>query len=411
LEQIRTTESFFGKIKNKSNSTVSNTEKAIIHYDKFCLFEYKKNRDEVFTEILRLDEKQKDRLVYDLLQKFVNYLGDNVRPNTAKMYFSFFKKYFAYMIDSKIHSEDIKDNIEFPSIIDEEPYPLTAEQIRELLKHASFERQAFYLTLATSGMRGQEACKIRKRDFVFGYQRLMIKLPGTYTKNKKPRRVIIGIEAEEYVKKLLSKLKDDDLVFGTNNNSLKAMGNEQDAFKRIRDLCGFDERYESGTHKITIHSLRSFFITKGEKVHEGFAHALAGHKRYMQKYERFSTEELLEAYLKIEPSLSIFGSELLESHTELKAKVEEMEKKIDVLEYGSKARDSEFLQALYAFEHGDKTRLTEMLIRIGLELGAPEEQKRKLWKKMKNLKEDETLNISDFGESNGLSFKNLESDE
>ncbi len=131
----------------------------------------------------------------------------------------------------------------------------------------------------------------------------------------------------------------------------------------------------------------------------------------MQKYERFSPEELLEAYLKIEPSLSIFGSELLESHTELKAKVEEMKERIEVLEYGSKARDSEFLQALYAFEHGDKTRLTEMLIRIGLELGAPEEQKRKLWKKMKNLKEGETLNTSDFGESNGLSFKNLESDE
>jgi hypothetical protein len=75
--------------------------------------------------------------------------------------------------------------------------------------------------LTTSGIRGQEACKIRKRDFVSGYSRLMIKLPGIDTKNKKPRRVIIGIEVEEYVKKLLSKLKDDDLVFGTNNNSLK----------------------------------------------------------------------------------------------------------------------------------------------------------------------------------------------
>jgi integrase len=329
LEQIRTTKSFFEtKIRNKSKSAASNTEKAIIQYDKFCLSEYKKTKEEVFVEILTLDEKQKDRLIYGLLQKFVNYLGDNVRPNTARMYFSFFKKYFAYMIDSKIHSEDIKDNIEFPSVIDEEPYPLTVEQIRELLKRASFERQALYLTLATSGMRGQEACKVRKRDFIFGHSRLMIKLPGTYTKNKKPRYVIVGIEAEEYVKKLLSKIKDDDLVFGTNVDSLKAIGNEQDAFKRIRDLCGFDERYESGTHKITIHSFRSFFITKGEKVHEGFARALAGHNRYMKKYERFTHEELLEAYLKIEPSLSIFGMKS-ETHEQLKSEIAEIRKELE----------------------------------------------------------------------------------
>jgi integrase len=329
LEQIRTTESYFqDKIKFKTRSTKSNTEKAILQFDKFCDYTYKKTKDQVFDELRRLDDKKKERQAYEVLQKYINFMDEAIRPNTLRMYFSFFKKYFAYMADIKIHSEDIKSNIEFKPIIDEEPYPLTADQIKEILKHASFERQALYLTLASSGMRGQEACKIRKRDFVFDYPRLMVKLSGTYTKNKKPRSVFIGIEAQDYVKKLLGKLKDDDLVFGTNTDSIKAMGNEQDAFKRIRDLCGFNERYDSGTHKITIHSFRSFFITKGERVHEGFAHALAGHNRYMKRYERYTDQELLEAYLKIEPSLAVYGSKLLESQAELKNKVKELEKKL-----------------------------------------------------------------------------------
>ena len=329
LEQARTTESFFqDKFKTKSRSTKVNTEKAILQFDRFCHSTYKKTKEQVFKELRNLDDKPKERHTYELLQKYINFMTDTLRPNTSRVYFSLFKKYLAYMIDAKIHSEDIQSNIELPKEIEEEPYPLTIDQIKQILQHASFERQALYLTLASSGMRIQESCKVRKRDFVLDHPRLMIKLSGAYTKTKRPRHVFLSREAGEHVKKILNKLKDDDLVFGTNADSVKALGNEQDAFKRIRDLCGFNERYESGTHKITIHSFRSFFITRGEKVHEGFAHCLAGHDRYMKRYERYSDQELLEAYLKIEPNLLIFESGLAKTQAVLEAKVEDLEARI-----------------------------------------------------------------------------------
>jgi integrase len=116
-------------------------------------------------------------------------------------------------------------------------------------------------------------------------------------------------------------------------------------------------------------------------------------------------------------------------------KVEELVKRIEDLEYGSKARQTELLELVHAIEQRDKAKeydkllghlgkiqhendsqdedkpsILEALVRIGLELRAPEKQKREMWKKLKNLKEGETMSMSDYGPSNRLRVKNFYDD-
>ncbi len=55
-----------------------------------------------------------------------------------------------------------------------------------------------------------------------------------------------------------------------------------------------------------MHSFRVFFITPCEKIHDGFGHALAGHDRYMNVYERYDDEGLLEFYSQVENNLLLF---------------------------------------------------------------------------------------------------------
>ncbi len=306
----------------------TNTEKAVKRFEKFCKLNYKEDMQSVINEIKRLAGEQKERVIFDTLQDFVNYLSEEINPNTAKLYFAVFKPYFAYVTYSKIHSEDIKENINFPRVIEEEPYPLSIDEIKELLKHSNFERKASYLTSISSGIRIQELCKLRKRDFDLSKPRFMIKLPGAYTKNRKVRRTFVSFEAMDNLKPILDKKKDDELVFTNTEDSETAAGNERSVFHRIRESAGFDNlRYDSGMHKITIHSFRSFFITKAERVHEGLGHFLAGHgKRYLKKYERYTDSELLEYYLKIEPELIISNENRLKVESQSKdEKIKNME--------------------------------------------------------------------------------------
>lgn len=340
LDSHRTTESYFEiKLKNKSKSFQRNTEKVLKQFENFCIIDYNKPASDILNELNRLDNSRKERIIFEVIQKFVNYLSEKVRANTLNTYFSGFKPYIAYMTYSKLHSEDIQNNVNFPKFVEEEAYPLDHEQIKEVLKHSSQKRQGIYLTMKSSGMREQEVCKLRKRDFVTKYDRLMIKIPASYTKTGKSRRTFVDLETQPFVKKLLDDCKDDDLVFVDNPDSEKASANERMVFAYLRDKkLGLDNlRYESGTHKISLHSFRSFFITKTEKVNEGLGHALSGHSREQKRYERYSDQELLEFYLKVEPELAISDSEKLKfqnkSQSEIIQKMEsEKDERISILE-------------------------------------------------------------------------------
>jgi len=228
-----------------------------------------------------------------------------------------------------IHAEVLHANVKFSKQLKTAPHRLSKEEVQKIIENASLQRKSLYFFLLSSGVRGEEACSLKKRDFELFNGRYKINLRGSYTKTGMPRITFISKETQKYLEPLLKKLKDDDLVFTENSDPIKARLNEDVYFHRLRKKLDLVARHETGRHEITLHSFRSYFISHCEKINEGLGHALAGHDRYMKVYERYSDEELLEFYLKIEPELLIFDSdEIIKTHAELKAKVEEMEKEM-----------------------------------------------------------------------------------
>lgn len=332
----RTKDSYFDKISVKSTGTVSNTQYAIKCFERFLAKKFHKNSDEIIKEILQLKAPKREHALFDLLQNFINDSHSiGIQPVTIKNYFSAIKGYLNYR-ELKIHQEDVKQNLDFPRRIIEEKHPLSKEEIIKLLDNSSPKRKALYLTLLSSGMRIEEACCLKKRDFDDSLSRITIRIPANFTKAKKARTTFISKEAEQYVKQLLNKINPDKLVFAENPDRRIAKLNEESYFSRVREKSEFLEKYDSGVHKITLHSFRSYFISTFSGINESIGHALAGHERYMDIYDRFPVEKKLEEYLKGESELMIFENSINETHEK---RIAELEKKLAISEKYSR-RDS-----------------------------------------------------------------------
>ena len=175
-------------------------------------------------------------------------------------------------------------------------------------------------------MRITEACSLRKRDFDTSGIRIKINIPAKFTKNKQARTTYLSKEAGNYVKPILDRINDDKLVFGTSEDPNCSKMNEIIRFTRVREKAGFIEKYASGTHKISLHSFRAWFISKCNRVDFGIGHAFAGHDLYMKQYDRHSEQDKLEFYLKAEQSLMIYDVPVNENE------MDDIRKKNEVLE-------------------------------------------------------------------------------
>ena len=335
LERVRTKETYFERISVKSRNTKNATRTAINSFENFCQKNYNHDSEYVFAQLGKLTGDMKESQVFETLQDFINYLNEqNYTALTVRLTVLRLKPYLAYRTMTKLHHEDFKAELNFPKNVKERRESLSRETIKKILEYSSPERRALYLTLLSSALRIGEAVQLRKRDFEVSGQRLKISVRAKYTKTKQERITFISKEAEAYMRPILDRMPPDKLVFGTNEDPFQAMQNEETYFQRLRQRAGFDEKYDSGVSKVTIHALRSYFITKCEKMHEGLGHALAGHDRYMKEYERFSDQELLEFYIKAEPELIISDEE------RQGLKIDNLEKIKENLE--KKEREAEF---------------------------------------------------------------------
>lgn len=307
LLQQKTIESYLERIDLKAEGTIKNIRAALTRLDNFSQEKQGLTLDSYMQELNKMQQSQQFETLFDMLQKFVNSLDKGgMTPAAARNYIYSIKGFVRYC-GIRITKEDIKDSITFRRNEEQEREPITKQQLQDIINKAKPNRKAYYLVLTSSGMRPQESVQLRKRDFDLTKKRIMIRIPGKYTKTKKTRITFVSKEAEEHLKPILNRINDDDLVFGTHTNPIRAKMNEEETFNRIRDKLGFTERYDSGVHKITLGGcLRSWFITKTNRIDYGLGHALAGHAQYMKRYDRLEVDEKLELYLKAEPSLSVF---------------------------------------------------------------------------------------------------------
>jgi len=164
--------------KSQSQSSVRSAKAALKTFQSFCLEKYAKDAQAVIQD---LKTNPGDR-VYIFLDKFVGFMNDK-HPTTIRTYFGFIRSYLRTQ-GVKTNLEEIKDFVNFPKPEKERRKPLTKETVRKLLDNSKEQRKALYLALLSSGMRVGEALALKKRDFDFSKDPVMISIPARYTKTK-----------------------------------------------------------------------------------------------------------------------------------------------------------------------------------------------------------------------------------
>ena len=316
LSKERTKETYLEKISSEPKNTIRNRKIAIKSFEDFTLEQYKKNIDDVISELKKLKEKttseQYEETLYDVLQNWMNWrLELGTKASTVRTVFACVRSYLYYR-GIKTNPQDIKQYLTFQKPTIRESHPLSQKEYRIIIN--SFgnnpRRQAIYLTQGSSGMRIGEVLCLKKNDLDCTQKRIKITIPAEFTKTNHSRSVYISYEAEAIVRKIIDSIHDDDFVFHSSKDVDNARINEHNALVRLCDKLGgvFNEKYPfSITRKITSHSFRAYFFTKAVRKHgENFAHRFTGHKGYLMQYDRMTDDERLEMYLELEPDLVVF---------------------------------------------------------------------------------------------------------
>ncbi len=325
-------------IRTKAKSTQTQSRIALDWFEKFIIGKFGKSIDAVLDDSMnqKKEDPQKHGVnLFGILQEFINYLDDNKKdPATIRQNFNLVKLYLNWY-GFEVYTESVRARLNFPRKIEEEKHPLTLDEIRIILNASSPSRRVLYLFLTSTGLRISEAIQIRKQDLDFSFDRIMVKVKGSYAKTRKPYKTFITKETEKLLIPILENLKDTDLIFGTNEDRDLSKHTEEDYYYRMRARAGFgDLKYDNGRHKITLHSFRSWFITKCNKIDSDFGHALAGHGKYMQVYVRWEDKEKCAYFIKAEKTLSIFErvDEDQEQRIEHQSKeIEDLKDKVNTL--------------------------------------------------------------------------------
>lgn len=356
LSKIRTKEGFLQKISTEPESTQNSRMFAIKNFEAFLGELYSNKRPEqILDEIRSLQGEERENVLFDILQNWINWNQKRGKNNaTIRTFFYNVRKYL-YYLGIKTDLQDIKENLKFGKKHDDERYPLSDEEYRNIVNAFSRTpvRQALYLTLGSSGMRIGEALKLRKKDLDFSQERIKINIPANITKTRKGRSTYISKEAEIKLKSILDTLNPEDFIFMTKHIEHKnAPIAEQKNLVRVLDRLGLKNRYSCNNYrKITSHSFRSYFFTKAARKHgENYAHKLVGHGGYLIQYDRMNEEEKLKMYLELEPDLVIFDqskSELEISRLrEENQSIEELREEVKKLRENQAKYDKKILDEL-----------------------------------------------------------------
>jgi len=347
MPKIRTKESFFDRIyrKNNSQKSVNHAKISLTHLERYCKKAYKKNADAVIA-VLKADIKKDSLVVYNFLEDFVGYLtsiktkkGQAIAPATVIGYLNdskLFLRHMGFSIDNGM----LNQYVSLPRVFKEISKPVKIEELQLLIEKANPLRKAMYLTLLSSGMRLGETLRLTKYDFDLTEDPARITIPAKIAKNRKSRITFISKEAKAYLSGILSNLENyDDLLFTSTKDVERAELTEEQYFSRLRKTYKLDD-WDAGhkRHRITIHKFRKWFISTAVKngMEMEYKNKITGWSSFDETYHEFETEELAEAYRKIEPSLYITPeyqaqSQIQEKDKEI-AKIKEQTNRIGELE-------------------------------------------------------------------------------
>ena len=280
---------------------------------------------EVKQELKEEPESDAPMMVLDDFSSYLTSVGK--MPATVKAYVSKAKKYMRLVHFIRLSKEDIADYVTMPVDVesDEEKDPLTKQDIINIVNCSNGQRRkSLYMFLKDTGARIGEALQVKKKYFDFSVDPVKVFFPKSIVKGKRRRRyVFLTHETAGFVKPVLDKLQDNDLVFTTNENIVQAAASERDSFDYMRTKIGLTAKSNHNRRFAkTIHSFRAFTYTQS-KLATGdadYAHGYIGHDRYLMTYERLEEQEKIDLFNRCAPRLSIFEGVVVVSDEELKEK-------------------------------------------------------------------------------------------
>ena len=339
LVEKKNQRSFEDKVSKLSIKTRQNIKASKNSFDRFCQEHYDgRTIDDIFRELKTLKNEEQTEAIRDILQNWIDWqYQNNSLTSSIKQYISKINRVFLHN-GLKIHQTDFSEPLEFKPSVREELHELTLEEIQKIFAVALPRRTGFYLALISTGARPGELLQIRKKDIDTSQKRIKIRIEAENVKTRSGRSVWLTKEASRLLMVRLKDLKDDDLVWATNENPAHAEKTEASMFNKYTLEAGFTQKYKSnGFRMITLYSFRSFFFGRASDVHrEGYAHRMIGHGGYLPQYDRMSDEKRLEWFLKLEPELTINDEErnknILKEQDNKIAELERKNKRIEDLE-------------------------------------------------------------------------------
>ena len=277
-----TRENFLNRSDNES--TKANYRKSFKKLDEFYT-EHSITELDFINKLTQLPLNEK----YQELQKLINSIKPKVSPGTTKQYFDNLFIYFL-LEGAPLDYTQKKIRLSFPRKITRTLEGLDETNIKDLLTHGSFNFQTYMSTLAGAGLRETEALLLEPQMIKFDEYPVRIKIPGRIAKYNIDREPFLPPKNAKRLQELIQikKITSGQTIFIKNysKNSLKEF---EDQFSIVRTKCNLDtpNRAKYQQNDITLHSLRSYFITTvTDLLNEATAGALAGHSRYMKTYYR-----------------------------------------------------------------------------------------------------------------------------
>lgn len=178
-------------------------------------------------------------------------------------------------------------------------------------------RQMLYRTMKDCEARIGAMVQLRKKHFNTKIRPIAVTFPKSIMKKKNgiafTNVKYIIKEDEKGLLKLLDKLQDDDLVFGTNEKVELAINNEEKTWSKLVQSLGFTARYKHNNHlKKNIHSVKSLTFTAARKAVDGdYANAYGDHAEYCKNYLRLTDDEKIGYFKRLEPFISMYQKTIL----------------------------------------------------------------------------------------------------
>ncbi len=299
LTNTRTKETYRSKIESQSKGSQAGIFLSIDNFESFCMQE--KGKSNIIPDMLKATEIE----VFDLLQQWISYMNQNLAPSTVKMYFSRVRVYLHYM-GIKLDAQDVKHELSFRRIPQEEKYGLSIDVIQNILDGIYYPMKVQLMCQLSSLMRIGEIVQLRKKHLILDKQNIIVKIPSEVAKLQKARTTFFSKEASALLRPSLKILSDNDLVFGSNDNFLLAEQNSGQILRRHLKRIGLNMKTSrTFLNEINTHSFRAFGITKLSRHDPNFAKRLAGQKGYLDTYDRLALDEKLALYQKFEYELTI----------------------------------------------------------------------------------------------------------